>query len=104
MKRANHGYAERLRFIQQRFDLYAVLTDNIRVIAAVFRHVRCRFVGKYVAVQCAEAAECVGGIERFLCHVICDHHLGPMNKRRHDKGEDVSAGAECVALLDEMCA
>ena len=88
--------------LQQGLDLGAVLAHDIGVIAAgIVQPVprKVHLIGKEVAVQGAEGAECVGGEQDLVGGVIGHHHLRPVDHGGHDEGEGMAAGAEGVPLL-----
>ena len=59
-------------------------------------------VGEDAPVERAEGAEGVGGEEDLVRRVVGHHDLGPVDHRGHDEGEVVPAGAEGVALGDDV--
>ena len=90
---------------QHGLHLRAVLAHDIGVIAPGLVEVlvhEVALVGEDAAVERAEGAEGIRGKEDLVRGVIGHHDLRPVHHGRHDKGEDVPAGAEGVALLDEV--
>ena len=107
MQRADVVYLEPGGLAQHGLHLRAVLADDVGVVAAglveVLAH-EVALVGEDAAVERAEGAEGVGGEEYLVGGVVGHHDLRPVHHRGHDEGEAVAAGAEGVALLDQMYA
>ena len=105
VQRADHLNLQPGSLFQQRLYLRAVFSDNVGVIPAGIGKPFCaeiHLVRVQIAVQRAEGAEGVGGIERFRRCVIGHHDLRPMHHRGHDESKGVFAGRERVHLLDEL--
>ena len=109
---APHGAMERAdgfnfngcRFFQKRLDLRAVFADDVGVVASCVVEpfgLEVYLVRVQVAVQRAEGAECVGGVERLRRHIVGHHRLRPVDHGRHDERERVPAGTQRVHLTDD---
>ena len=85
--------------------LRAVFADDIGVVAAGLVNVvgeEIDLVVEQMSVERAEGAESVGGEKYLVGGVIGHHDLRPVYHGRHDKGKLMTAGAEGVALFDNV--
>ena len=105
VKGADHFDVERSGFFEKRGDIFAVFADDVGVIAAGFGNpiaVIVDFVVEKLAVQSFERTESVGGEEHAVCAVEAYHDLRPVDHRRGDKGEFMSAERAGVAVFDDI--
>ena len=96
---------KRGRLFQDILDLGTVFADDIGVIAAGFAEPvvhEVDFIGEDPAVEGAEGAEGVGGEEDAVGGVEGHHDLRPVDHRREDEVERVTAGAELVPFADGL--
>ena len=94
-------------FCQDILHLLAVLADDVAVIASCIREpvlLKVHLVGKEIAVKRAEAAEGIRGKQRAGNRVIGHHDLGPVDHRRHDKGQRMPADVQGVAFPNQNAA
>ena len=109
---APHGAVERADgfdfnrrgLFQKCLYLRAVFADNVGVVASCVVEpfgLEVYLVGVQVAVQRAEGAERVGGVERLRRDIVGHHCLRPVDHGCHDERERVPAGAERVHLADD---
>ena len=94
MQRANDLNRQSAQLLQQRLHTRAVFSDNVDVITPRFVRPVARVAGK------SEAAERVRREKDPIGLVIADHHLRPMNHRRHKKADGMRAGFQRIALAD----
>ncbi len=105
MQRADVIELEPRRLFEHRLHLRAVFADDVGVVAPRLVDVvgeEIDLVGEEVTVQGAEGAEGVGREEHPVAQVVGHHDLRPVHHRRHDEGELVPAGAQPVALCDDV--
>ena len=109
---APHGAMERADgfnfncrgLFQKCLYLRAVFADDVGVVASCVVEpfgLEVHLVCVQVAVQRAEGAERVGGVERLRRHIVGHHRLRPVDHGRHDERERVPAGTQRVHLADD---
>ena len=101
VQRAHHADLHARKLVQCGLDLRAVFAHDIAVVAPRIRHpaaLKVDLVVEQVAVQCAEAAEGVGGKKDMLVLFISHHHFGPVDHRCKHKAQRMRTKAERIVF------
>ena len=103
MERQQHLDVQRLRLLQHRLHLGAVLAHNVGVVAPRLVQivaVKVHLIGEQRAVQGAEAAEGVRRQQQLVRGIVGQHHLRPVDHGRRHKVQGVPSGGQRLPLLD----